>query len=164
MKEIKAPNPYIREDAEGLIAPSCRALFLAGGLSNCPDWQSTVPQAFAEDKITLLNPRRDNFDVTNPLMEQEQIEWEHLNLLQADAYMFWFCAETVCPITLFELGKVAGLFPNKPLFVGAHAKYSRKRDINFQMLLMRPEIQVVHSLVALLVQIKEWVKQPFHPS
>ena len=154
MREIKAPESYMRH-------PTRRSLFLAGGLTNCPDWRKEVVEALADYEVDLLNPRRDNFDVTNPIMEQEQIEWEHLNILQADAHVFWFCEETVCPITLFELGKVVGLFPDKPLFVGTHASYKRKRDIGFQMLLMRPEVDVVHFMDRILTQLHAWAKKPF---
>lgn len=154
MREIKAPEPYEPHLAR-------RSLFLGGGVSNCPDWRKAVVDALSDYEVDLLNPRRDDFDVTDPMMEQEQIEWEHLNIIQADAYLFWFCEETVCPITLFELGKVAGLFPDKPLFVGTHVNYQRKRDIGFQMLLMRPDVEVVFHLDRVIDQLHAWAKEPF---
>ncbi len=154
MREIKAPESYERH-------PTRRSLFLGGGLSNCPNWRQEVLLALADYEVDLLNPRRDNFDVTCPVMEQEQIGWEHLGIVQSDAHLFWFCEETVCPITLFELGKVAGL-PKKPLFVGTHVNYARKRDIRFQMLLMRPEVEVVHLLDRILAQLHAWAREPFH--
>lgn len=153
MIEVKAPERYEHN-------PDQRTVFLAGGITNCPDWQREISKALAEIDVVLLNPRRDKFDIANPAIEQEQIEWEHQHLLQANSYLFWFCEETVCPIALFELGKVAGLFPTRSLFVGTHPKYSRKRDINFQMLLMRPEVSVVHHLDRLTEQIIEWAKRP----
>lgn len=151
MKEIKSPERYVHD-------PNRRTLFLAGGITNCENWQKTVPSVMADTDLTLLNPRRGEFERNNPVMEQEQIEWEHQRLLEAGAHLFWFCEETLCPITLFELGKVIGLFPSKPLFVGTHANYERKRDIRIQMLLIRPEIEVVHSLDRLLSQVMEWAK------
>jgi hypothetical protein len=156
MKEIKAPEYYVHKDEH-------RTIFIAGGISNCENWQATMPELLAETELVLLNPRREGFDITNPLMEQEQIEWEHLHILEADSYLFWFCEETLCPITLFELGKIIGLFPLKPIFVGTHPKYARHRDIKFQMLLMRPEIHVVHTLSGVTDQVVEWAKQPFLP-
>jgi len=155
MKEIKAPDCYDH-------SPSVRTLFVAGGITNCGDWQKAVPIALKETNIDILNPRRDDFDMCSPIMEQEQIEWEHQHILQASAYMFWFCEETLCPITLYELGKVAGLFPTKRLFIGTHQNYKRKRDINFQMQLLRPEVDVVQYLDKLLGQVTEWAKEPFH--
>lgn len=154
MKEIKAPECYEHKSGE-------RVLFIAGGISNCGDWQSGISKSLNDVDIVLLNPRRDDFDLTNPTMEEEQIKWEHQHLLKADAYLFWFCAETLCPITLFELGKVAGLFPKKPIFVGTHIDYKRSRDIGHQMRLMRPEIKIVHYLDLLLNQVREWSQHPF---
>lgn len=155
MREIKAPDRYEHR-------PNQRTLFVAGGISNCPEWQSTLPAAFAEIDVHLLNPRRDHFDIGNPVMDQEQIEWEHQHLMQASAYLFWFCEETLCPITLFELGKVIGLFPTRSLFVGTHPNYERKRHVNIQLLLIRPEVTVVQKLDRLLEQVIEWTKEPWH--
>jgi Nucleoside 2-deoxyribosyltransferase like len=104
--------------------------------------------------LTLLNPRRHNFDVHNPLMEEEQIEWEHRHLEKADHISFWFPAETLCPITLFELGKYAQR-TEKILFIGAHPEYKRVRDIHIQIGLIRPEIKIVSSLQELCDQIQQ---------
>lgn len=168
MKEIKAPERYVRASparrshwCPGWAPPMNsfeRALFVAGGISNCPDWQAWLATALVDTEVFLLNPRRGDFDATNPTMEQEQIEWEHQHLLLADAYLFWFCEETLCPITLFELGKVAGMFPAKPLFVGTHQHYSRKRDVSIQLSLMRPEVNIVHCLDKVSDQVIEWDK------
>jgi hypothetical protein len=68
-----------------------------------------------DTSLTLINPRRLDFDVENPDMEYEQIVWEHQNLEASDMISFWFPKETLCPITLFELGKY--LKSNKKLFI-----------------------------------------------
>jgi len=152
MKEIKPPEKYEHNSDEF-------TLFMAGGISI--DWQTLVPEFLCDTDVVLLNPRRDDYDIGNLAMEQEQIEWEHQHLMKTDAYLFWFCAETLCPITLFELGKVAGLFPKKPIFVGTHMEYKRSRDIKYQMTLLRPEIEIVNYLGLLLDQAKEWAQHPF---
>lgn len=152
MKEIKAPGRYEHRDDH-------TTLFIAGGISNCEKWQDKVPIALDETDLVLINPRRDNFDVTNPDIEQEQIKWEHKHIIKASSYLFWFGEETLCPITLFELGKVSGLFPNKPIFVGTHPNYERKTNVKVQMLLLRPEIDVVHGLDLLLGQVLIWSKK-----
>ena len=46
-------------------------VFLAGGITNCEEWQKVVINYFKENwkherGIIFLNPRRDSFDVTNP--------------------------------------------------------------------------------------------------
>ena len=143
---------------------------MAGGISNCPDWHTELRERLALCDITLLNPRRANFPIDDPNAAQEQIAWECEHLRAATAISFWFPSQTLCPITLFELGAWShwqGQIFNaetqehqlfrKPIFVGAHPDYQRKQDIEIQMKLQRPEIEVVFTLEALARQIAEWV-------
>jgi hypothetical protein len=106
-------------------------LFLAGGITGCPDWQAEAVETLKSWDITLINPRRSNFDVTDKKMEEEQIRWEYFHLNKADAILFWFPKETVCPITLYELGR--WITSGKPIFVGCDPEYTRKRDLEIQL-------------------------------
>jgi hypothetical protein len=106
------------------------SVFLAGGISNCADWQSTLAEKFAITcpNLVLLNPRRKNFDVSDHSESERQIKWEFNHLRKSSAILFWFPSETLCPITLFELGQwsaLAGLL-GKRLFVGCDPQYQRK--------------------------------------
>lgn len=114
---------------------SLTTVFLAGGITNCPDWQAIVKEQLSDvnDQLSLIDPRRDDFDATNPLMSENQIRWEHASLRLADAILFWFPAETLCPITLFELGAHAG---KVPIFVGTHPEYKRRFDVVAQLRLI----------------------------
>lgn len=135
-----------------------KSLFLAGGISNCPDWQSQIVQLFSKSslQIALLNPRRKKFDVTNNKLTEEQIVWEYNHLQKADAILFWFpSGDSLCPITLFELGAHLYKSPKKPLFVGCGTKYPRRLDVIIQTRLIRPEIKVVDSIDALVQQVIE---------
>jgi hypothetical protein len=67
---------------------------------------------------------------------------------------FWFPKETLCPITLYELGKQSA--SNKPIFVGVHPEYARRRDVEIQTQLIRPEVKIVYSLEDLAQEIKIW--------
>lgn len=145
MKEFKPPGKYT-----GFYD----ALFLAGGITNCSLWQPKAAESLAGFELDILNPRRDEW---RDNWEEEQIKWEHDHILRATSYLFWFCSEKLCPITLFELGKVAGMFPKKPLFVGTHPDYARRSDVRIQMLLLRPEVVVVHDLDELIQQVKDWL-------
>ena len=147
MKYIEAPAEYRGKE---------RSLFLAGGISNCYDWQKDLVQLLKDEEIALLNPRRTNFPMHDKKAAQEQIEWEHTYLRRADAVSFWFPKETVCPITLYELG--VQMMKNKPLFIGVHPEYERKLDVEIQTRLERPEIEIAYDLNSLSDKIKEWVK------
>lgn len=127
-------------------------LFLVGGITDCPDWQSEAIASLSN--LTLLNPRRKNFPIHDPNAAKEQIEWEYKALRYADAILFWFPHETLCPIVLYELG--AWSMSNKPLFVGTHPLYQRKQDVIVQTRLVRPDIEIVFSLSDLFVQVHMW--------
>jgi hypothetical protein len=116
-------------------------LFLAGGVSNCRDWQSEVVAQLNDLDIIVLNPRRKHFDASNKKMEYEQICWEFKMLSKADIIVFYFCKETVCPITLYELGRYAAL--DKRIIVGMDSDYSRRNDVEIQLSLARPELKVI---------------------
>lgn len=148
MKYLEAPTEYIK------TVENEKSLFLGGGITNCPDWQSELIGLLKEDDLVLLNPRRANFPMGDPNASKEQIKWEYRHLRKANAIMFWFPKETLCPIVLYELG--AHSMTNKPLFIGVHSDYARKLDVEIQTILVRPEIEIVYDLDSLAEQIKKW--------
>ena len=147
MKLIKCPEVF-----EGYS----RSLFIAGGISGCSDWQNEFVSMFWDKDIVLINPRRDNYDFDDPSLEEKQISWEFDHLQKSDAVSFWFPNETLCPITLYELGKISN--SDKKLFIGVDPDYSRKNDVIIQTSLIRPDVEVVFSLEKLIDQVKEWLK------
>ncbi len=143
MKYIECPQIYKGRE---------KSLFLAGGISNCPNWQKNLVKQLKNTDLTILNPRRKSFSVDNKDIEEEQIAWEYAHLKKASVISFWFPKETLCPITLYELGKQSVL--NKPVFIGVHPKYARIKDVKIQTKLIRPEVKIVYSLKDLAEQIK----------
>ncbi|MEY4531003.1 MAG: hypothetical protein RLZZ156_1724 [Deinococcota bacterium] len=135
---------YIQCPAEANPQPLEKSLFLAGGISNCPDWQSELTTMLENTDWLIINPRRADFDITNPNMTEEQILWEHRHLRLASAIAFWFPPETLCPITLYELGTWSA--SSKPLFIGVDPKYQRRLDVQIQTRLVRPEVPILESL------------------
>lgn len=128
------------------------AVFLAGGITGCPDWQREAVALLGDEPVALLNPRRANFPIGDPAAGPRQIEWEHRHLRAADAVVFWFPRETLCPITLYELG--AWSMTRKPLFVGAHPDYPRRTDVEVQTRLARPDVAVVANVAELAEQVR----------
>ena len=134
-----------------------KKLFLGGGITGCPDWQSEVIKRLDLPYISLslYNPRRtdwnreaDDSEVIN------QIKWEHTYLRKANAIMFWFPEESICPITLFELGY--WLNRDKKLFIGTHPKYPRALDVLTQVGLADNNIPVRDNLDAMIKDILIW--------
>jgi hypothetical protein len=122
--------------------PDTADLFLAGGISGCPDWQEHAERRLVPVSGLLINPRR--YGHLAPEFEAEQVTWEHEALRASRAILFWFPKETLCPITLFELG--AWSMTNKPLFVAVHPEYQRRENVLSQLRLARPDVAVVDSL------------------
>jgi hypothetical protein len=142
LKYIEAP-----EDFDG----ESKGLFLAGGITGCPNWQKEMVELLQSSKWTLLNPRRTNFTINEPNASKKQIEWEYKHLRLAKAILFWFPCESICPIALYELG--AWSMTGKPLFVGVHPNYPRRQDVEIQTALVRPEIEISYSLEELAKQV-----------
>ena len=95
MQYIECPTEYTGKK---------QSLFLAGGITDCPDWQKDLVQLLSSTNLMLLNPRRAHFPIHDPTASQVQIKWEYRHLHKADMISFWFPKETLCPIVLYELG------------------------------------------------------------
>ena len=149
---------YIEAISSEVIGPEETAIFLAGGITGCRDWQQELRSLLSDTQLTLVNPRRPDFPIGDPGAAQEQITWEYWRLLTADAISFWFTSETIQPIVLFELGRWSAPPTGGrrvPIFVGAHPDYIRRQDVVCQLALSRPEVKVVASLAALAEQITD---------
>lgn len=146
MKYIECPAVHLGKE---------KSIFLAGGITACADWQKEMVELLSEEEIVLLNPRRADFNANNPNMSLKQITWEHSHLNKASAILFWFSHETLCPITLYELGKWTA--KGKKIFIGIHPEYKRKFDVEYQTKLERPEIDIVYDLQSLANQVKYWI-------
>ncbi|GLZ76079.1 hypothetical protein Afil01_08860 [Actinorhabdospora filicis] len=136
------PATHVQAPAEQLPRHGPR-VFLAGGITGVTDWQSAAVALFdaGPRPVVLLNPRRDDFDVTDPAMGAGQIAWEYAMLRAADAVLFWFAdGGSVQPITLFELGATAER--GVPIAVGTDPAYPRAFDVREQLRLRRPEVEV----------------------
>lgn len=148
MKYIESPTR--------LMPSGTKSLFFAGGIAGCPDWQQDMRQRLDRVDLVLLNPRRANFPIGDPNAARDQIGWEFSHLRKADGVLFWFCAETLNPIVLYELG--AWSMTDKPLFVGTHPDYKRIQDVEIQTGFSRPDVEVVLSLEALARKIEVWAR------
>lgn len=133
-------------------------LFLAGGITNCPDWQSKMIDKLKDnDDLIIYNPRRKNFPIDDPNASEEQITWEYNKLVESNFILFWFSKGSLNPIVLYELG-MHGNSGDKKIFIGIDPEYERKEDVEIQTELARPDIEIVYSLDDLAKQIKKYIK------
>jgi len=112
-------------------------IFLAGGISNCPVWQDEIINLIDTDKHDVINPRRKNNFESYGDIAAEQIAWEHDAFTVINACVFWFPHETLCPVTLLEIGKQLSYIGQynviRPLIVGWHPEYKRAFDLEQQI-------------------------------
>lgn len=128
-------------------------VFPAGGITGCPDWQSDVITSLIDQpRLVLVNPRRENFDTKNPSESLFQIQWEYRHLRKCDVTLFWFPKETLCPITLYELGNTAA--SGRKMIVGCHPEYARLLDVQEQLRLCRPDVKVYLNLNTLISKLE----------
>ncbi len=138
MKIFKAPEQYPPEGVK---------IFLAGSIEQgtAEDWQSELTNRLQAENanVTVLNPRRDNWDAS---WEQsihnkefaEQVNWELNAQQEADLIVMYFAPETKSPITLMELG----LFKNKPMVVCCPDGFWRKGNV--EIVCDRFQIPLIH--------------------
>jgi hypothetical protein len=110
-------------------------VFLGGGITNCKDWQFDLVEDLRDLNCIVYNPRRKSFDLKDPNQSEIQIRWEHRYLSDSDIVVFYFSSETLCPITLFELGArlMSNLFsPYQSIYIYCESDYQRKFDVEFQ--------------------------------
>jgi len=121
-----APPPYSFE---------C-SVFLAGGITGCPNWQSDAIKMLESKfngNLVIYNPRREMYEQSSD-NARKQIEWEYNALYNCRYIIFWFPVESVCPIALFELGIELGRNQDS-LFIGCHPQYTRSFDLDIQVML-----------------------------
>jgi hypothetical protein len=133
------------------------SVFLAGGITDCPDWQSEVIKYLRHYEINnkldlvVYNPRRKFFDIYKD-DPQEQIKWEYNAINKADIFSVYFCgSKSVQPICLYELGVKIGESKynrsiediNNKLIVSVENEYSRRIDVIVQAFYACPRLAVM---------------------
>lgn len=139
------------------------SLFLGGGITSCPDWQRDVTTELADvDQLVIVNPRRQSWDIEDPDAGETQIWWEFEALERVHVRSFWFPKETLCPITLYELGAWTRRAPW--LVVGVHEEYARAFDVRTQTRLSRQGIDVATGFEEYVGKLHELVTRLADPA
>lgn len=129
-------------------------LFLAGGITNCPDWQRGVIKRLKDFKnLTIYNPRRKNFPIDNLNAAEQQITWEYNHLRDADIISFWFSRGSLNPIVLYELGRW-GNSMDRRIVIGMDSEYERKQDVVVQTRLSKPGLEVCENFDDFINELK----------
>lgn len=140
--------------AQVITAPSIElpiydSVFLAGGITNCKEWQLEVIKYLeSTDDISIFNPRQKNFDKS--LSGDSQIFWEYERLEQMDIFSMYFCNDNSDqPICMYELGRnivrMQDRFPDDwkdRIIVSVEDGYRRKNDVIIQLKICAPNLFV----------------------
>jgi len=151
----KVCKPPVWPDLRG---PS---IFFAGSIEmgKAIDWQSALAAELSDMPITILNPRRNDWDgtwkqdITNHQFK-EQVDWEMDHLNKADVIALYFQPDTMSPISLLELGMhaadsgVAG----KKLVVCCPEGYWRRGNV--QIVCHRYGVELVETKEELIERVK----------
>jgi hypothetical protein len=116
------------------------SIYLAGGISGCPDWQSRVTESLRELPIAVLNPRQASYPGGDRAF-RAQVEWEYYHIHRADVMLFWFPAASLQPIVWYELGTVVSTRDSR-ICVGAEPGYARRFDLEVQLSLAHPTLKI----------------------
>lgn len=120
MKIIKPNSPI--QVIDGI------SIFLAGTIDNGKsiNWQLEMEDILKDYNVTLLNPRRDNWNPSRAEMVK-QINWEMDNLDKCDVIFMNILEESLSPITLLELGLYAN---SGKMIVSCHEEFWRKINVD----------------------------------
>lgn len=140
-RTVFAPHPT-------LLTASTASVFLAGSIDMglAPPWQSSLTAALADLPITLINPRRPDWDSTwtqdldcAPFVEQ--VTWELDALDACSVIALFLSADSMAPISLLELGL---WIRSGRVVVGCEKGYWRRGNV--LVVCQRWGVEVVDSL------------------
>lgn len=104
----------LKPSKETQITQYAVSIFLAGSIEMdlAEKWQEKVEAALSDMKVSIFNPRRDDWDSSweqdqANLEFNNQVNWELNHLASASIIFMYFDPNTKSPISLLELGKFA---------------------------------------------------------
>jgi hypothetical protein len=146
---LKPPAPIVLDGR----APS---VFLAGSIEmgQAEDWQARMIHDLDDLDATILNPRRDEWDVSweqsiSNRQFREQVEWELEGLGKASVVAMYFAPATRAPVTLLELGFCAR---GTRLVVCCPEGYWRRGNV--EVVCARYDIPLLSTLETLTAEVR----------
>ena len=126
--------------APSIELPKFISVFLAGGITNCKEWQKDVIEELKFEDISFFNPRQEHFDVSDKNASYKQILWEFERLEKMDIFSMYYCNDNSDqPICMYELGRnivrMQNRFPSdweKRIVISVEDGYRRKNDVLIQ--------------------------------
>jgi hypothetical protein len=146
---LKPPAPIMLERG-------VRSVFLAGSIEmgQAENWQARMIHDLNDLDVTILNPRRDEWDASweqsiSNRQFREQVEWELEGLEKASLVAMYFAPATRAPVTLLELGLCAR---GRRLVVCCPEGYWRRGNV--EVVCARYDIPLMSTLETLTAEIR----------
>lgn len=137
------------------------SLFTAGSIEMgaAVQWQKLLAQHLSDLPITVLNPRRGNWDPRDiPKADnkgfKDQVEWELDALQKATVICYFFDVTTRSPVTMLELGLWAA---SQKIIVCCDERFWRSGNI--KLVCDRYDIPIVHSFKDLVPAVRNMLKE-----
>lgn len=139
-------------------------VFLGGSIEmdKAERWQDRIKAAFLSREVVFFNPRRDDWDSNvvqsiNDMRFAEQVNWELDNLIYtSDIAVFYFDPNTKSPITLMELGYIAGMGVGRPSTIVC-CPHGFWRRGNVEIVCSRSNIELVDSFDDLITSLSSLI-------
>ena len=157
MSQIIKPNSHSQEI---LNHPT---IFLAGSIEmgSAEDWQIRIENELSNHRVTIFNPRRDDWDSS---WEQRaynsefsyQVNWEMDHLEKADIIFMYFSPGTKSPISLLELG----LHANDNMIVCCPEDFWRRGNV--EIVCQRKGLSIFDNLEDAISELKIRIEKLSH--
>lgn len=126
--------------APSIELPKFKSVFLAGGITNCKEWQKAVIRELEFEDISFFNPRQEHFDVSDKNASYNQILWEFERLEKMDIFSMYYCNDNSDqPICMYELGRnISEIKKNYSktwehrIIISVEKGYKREQDVFIQ--------------------------------
>ena len=161
---IQFPAKVYTPETQELDNPDGVGVFLAGTIEmgNSPDWQARAVRRLQDLDVSIYNPRR----VVAPDEDliAAQITWELNSIAKCQFIFMHFAANTVSPISLYELGLLQGNHrigqKRKSIVVACDPLYSRVKNVKVTLThphFKNQDIHFTHSFERGLIEMRKQI-------
>lgn len=165
LQPLQEVSPLIHRSDGAVILQHGPIIFLGGSIEmdTAERWQQRIVRYFENKNVTFLNPRRDDWDknikqTCEDKNFRDQVNWELNGIQRSDLVVFYIDPATKSPITLMEIGLVAG--SGKDAIVCCPEGFWRKGNI--EMISDRFDIRMIESFDRLLIFLENYIEQRKH--
>ena len=160
--ESKFPAKVFTPESTDVGSEDDISIFLAGTIEmgNSPDWQAKAIRRLRDLDISIYNPRR--VVAPDEALIADQINWELNSITKCHFIFMHLAADTISPISLYELGLLQGNpMSTKQIVVACDPKYTRAQNVKVTLAhesFKSYNVYFTHSFEGGLLEMKKKLK------